>query len=176
MNEEEVWRVIPGTTGYEASTEGRIRNPRGRVLVANPHPLGYRIVGVIFKDRPGCRSYTVHRLVALAFHGPRPIGEDGRPLDIGHRDHDKTNNRPDNIRYLTRSENIRESVAAGRWRTKSTSCLWHRMAVGETFDFTDRPMLTKTVRSECRRRSRKYQREFELTLTPEGRRIVRRVA
>jgi hypothetical protein len=49
-------------------------------------------------------DHYVHRLVALAWHGPPPAsaGPDPRVL---HTDHDPTNNRPENLTWGTRHEN-----------------------------------------------------------------------
>lgn len=47
-------------------------------------------------------SATVHRAVAAAFLGPCPDG-----IQIDHKDGDKTNNRPENLEYVSCAENIR---------------------------------------------------------------------
>lgn len=121
----EIWKPIPGST-YEASSLGRIRSPRGHVLKPADHPLGYHIVTVHYEGRLICK--TVHSLVALAFHGPRPEG-----LDIAHFDHDKHNNRPENLRYATRRENMQDSVRAGV-RFNPRSYPFRSLEIGETFE------------------------------------------
>ena len=47
-------------------------------------------------------SHVVHRIVAAAFHGPAPSA--GHVVD--HIDTNRLNNRPDNLRWVTRLENI----------------------------------------------------------------------
>ncbi|MDG4901411.1 MULTISPECIES: HNH endonuclease [unclassified Mesorhizobium] len=47
-------------------------------------------------------GHVVHRIVALAFHGPAPSA--GHVVD--HIDTNRLNNRPDNLRWVTRLENI----------------------------------------------------------------------
>ena len=113
----EQWRPVVGQEGaYEVSSEGRVRSlPRivktkrgalrpypGRMLKPVLQPNGYYTVGIKRKLR------TVHSLVAESFIGPRPEGlevchNNGRPLD----------NRAENLRYGTTSENQIDAVLHG---------------------------------------------------------------
>lgn len=54
-------------------------------------------------------NWHVHVLVARAFHGPKPIG-----MEVLHLNHDPADNRPQNLVYGTRSENMKMDYAAGR--------------------------------------------------------------
>lgn len=56
----------------------------------------------------GGKLRSVHALVAEAFIGPRPSG-----LEVNHKDGDKRNNRPENLEYVTRSENMRHCFRIG---------------------------------------------------------------
>lgn len=47
-------------------------------------------------------GHVVHRIVATAFHGPGPTSE----YVVDHIDTNRLNNRPDNLRWVTRLENI----------------------------------------------------------------------
>lgn len=60
----------------------------------NDTPKGYKQV------RINKRSYRVHRLIALAFH-PR-LDES---LEVDHINRNKADNRPENLRWVTHSEN-----------------------------------------------------------------------
>lgn len=123
----EIWKDIPGYEGkYQASNYGRIRSldrqlgtpgkrgfktMKGRVLRPGPTKSGhlYVVLG------HGAAGYPVHQLVALTFIGPRPEGK-----EVCHNDGDPTNNRADNLRYDTRTNNILDVFKAGkRWRKLS---------------------------------------------------------
>jgi hypothetical protein len=98
----------------EASSDGNIRTEgTGRVRKINGlNSRGYRTVGV------KGRVYQVHALVALAFHGPMPEG-----LEVRHLDDVKTNNRPENLLYGTRSENRLDAVRnGGDFQSSKTHC------------------------------------------------------
>lgn len=77
----ETWAPIPGFEGrWDASTEGRIRSiprprTRGGILKQSVNKRGYLSVGL------GRDSHEVHRLIALAFLGPRPVGMETRHVD-----------------------------------------------------------------------------------------------
>jgi len=113
----EEWRPIPGWAGlYEASTYGRIRrlnrDPKVRpfkILKLQRQWHGYQLVGMS-KDNVS-KTFAVHVIVAAAFIGPRPDG-----LEINHIDGDKTNNRPGNLEYVTRRENLAHADTRGLTR------------------------------------------------------------
>lgn len=124
---KEAWRRI-GALPYEASTEGRIRRiGTGRVLSQSLARGGYLKVTVTVGGKEITR--LVHGLVALAFHGARPLGN-----HVDHVDCDKANNRPSNLQYVTAAENSRRAaenglVAAGARHGRYTKP--HRTARGE---------------------------------------------
>lgn len=114
---QEIWKPIPSTGGrYEASNHGRIRATQkllfwGDTLHMTTPPrilkiqynriTGYGHVGLFGERGSKPRTATIHCLVAEAFHGPRP-----REHDINHKNGKKRDNRPENLDYVTRSENI----------------------------------------------------------------------
>jgi hypothetical protein len=89
---------------YEVSSTGRVR----RALVEERKPAcsaathGYELVTI------GGKNYTVHRLVAEAFLGPRPQGK-----VVNHKDGNKRNNNATNLEYVTHRENIRHAFKLG---------------------------------------------------------------
>lgn len=110
MTEE--WRPVVGFEGfYEVSSEGRVRSFRrganGRLLRPGISSNDYPTVAL---GRGNSR--TVHSLVAAAFIGPCPEGE-----EVRHHDNDRRNPRATNLRYGTRAQNIADAQAAGTWHT-----------------------------------------------------------
>ena len=105
----EAWRAVPGyESAYEASTHGRVRSIRrvvdpatgrrggGRVLKPTPNPKrgGYLYVSLCSGDSG--RNMSLHRVVCVTFHGPRPVGHVTR-----HLDGDPNHNCPSNLVYGT---------------------------------------------------------------------------
>lgn len=118
MNGIETWKPIPGYEGlYEVSDLGRVRSLDrvdrrgrfwlGRTLKPQLGTSGYLAVAL---SRHSClKTRAIHRLVLEAFIGPCPKGLIGLHLnDI------KTDNRLENLRWGTYSENNYDSVRNGR--------------------------------------------------------------
>jgi hypothetical protein len=100
----EEWRNVPGYgCAYIVSDLGRVRNINtGKLLFGDTDPKGYRRVNL------GGKHKRVSRLVCEAFHGHCPDG-----LECAHLDGNHTNNRAENLAWVTRSENTRHSIAHG---------------------------------------------------------------
>lgn len=138
-----IWQKIPGWEGiYEASETGMIRSvPRwifqgnqwGQqmrcwrklvVLRQSPNSRGYLTVGLSRNGRTNS-GQAVHRLIALTFLGPCPEG-----LQVCHNNGDQTDNRIENLRYDTPSENIRDALRHGTFRS-GTKHHKYRMDIDE---------------------------------------------
>jgi hypothetical protein len=116
----EEWKEITGFRGYEVSSLGHVRSWRvrrwrdkraktPRTLAITTSHKGYLRVMVQGNEGQG-HWLSVHRAVALAF-----IGEPPSPLhEVGHVNHDKRDNRPSNVAWVTRQENIAQRDEAGR--------------------------------------------------------------
>jgi hypothetical protein len=104
---EEQFKIIEGFEKYSVSNFGRIRRevPGPNAIVgviknAQVNPVtGYCHVKVSGSE--GKRSMSIHRLVAEAFL-ENPEGK----KEIDHIDKNKQNNRLDNLRWVTRRENM----------------------------------------------------------------------
>lgn len=91
----EAWLPIPGSR-YQVSNRGQVMNPGGRILKPFPGDRTGHLRVVIEG-----RNHFVHRLVALAFLGE---GEG----EVCHNDNDPTNNDVSNLRWGSRSSNVRD--------------------------------------------------------------------
>jgi hypothetical protein len=113
-NPEPSWRPIPSLDGiYEASDAGTIRRAvggpgtrAGRLLSRRRMPSGYLTCSPWVGNRGHPR--LVHRLVAEAFLGPCPEGQ-----EVNHRNGFKVDNRPVNLEYVTRSANLLHRASGG---------------------------------------------------------------
>jgi len=124
---EEIWKPIPGFEGlYDASSAGRIRSTPGkttsstrfekrvwksRVMKVKSQARGngintdYRVE--LWKDKQH-KTYLVARLVAMAFHGVPDIG-----MTVNHINGIPTDNRPENLEWVTSYENNRHAHRTG---------------------------------------------------------------
>lgn len=99
MTSCEIWLDVPGYAGlYMVSNLGRIRSQKRGVLKPFKNCNGY-LIATLTQNGEKVRT-GAHRLVALAFL-PNP---EGKP-QINHKDGDKENNRPENLEWVTCSEN-----------------------------------------------------------------------
>ncbi len=107
----EVWRPVVGHEGrYEVSNHGRVRGPRGSVLLPRRNTRGYAIVSL--STPQGTKTKPIHVLVMAAFVGPRPDG-----WHINHLDGWRMNARLDNLEYCSPEENARHMRALKRQRS-----------------------------------------------------------
>ena len=116
----QTWKAIPGYEGgYEVSDLGNVRSiPRlsggpyglrrmsGRVLVGRAQRSGHLAVSLSSEGR--VKEHRAHCLVLLAFVGPRPQGFCTR-----HLDGNPSNNRLENLRYGTVSQNQKDAYVHG---------------------------------------------------------------
>jgi hypothetical protein len=118
-NEATIWKSIPGYEGlYEAGSNGHIRSVdrvvidclglahtyKGRILAQDIKDDGYR--RVCLSKNGKCIAHSVHRLVALAFI-PNPENKE----TVNHINCDKEDNRPDNLEWATRGEQVNHAYA-----------------------------------------------------------------
>ena len=111
------WRAVPGYEGaYEASSDGRIRSLdridhagrrlRGVILKQVTRKDGYH--GIYLCKEGRLKTFTVHKVIAATFIGPRPDGH-----CVCHNDGSRANNAASNLRYDTQSGNLRDTVLHG---------------------------------------------------------------
>ena len=113
---DEIWKPVPSVDGVLASSWGRILLPTSEALMPKGGTRTYvpkPTIGSISRSKTGARhiyrnifnrklgNLKVHRLVCEAFHGPCPPG-----MEVLHLDENGLNNRPENLRWGTRKENL----------------------------------------------------------------------
>lgn len=124
----ETWKPVPSLPGIWASSIGRIwtepylaqstrdKQPTqlrpAKVISGELGIHGYRSIKL--KRDGKQKKHLVHRLVCEAFHGAPPF--DGATVD--HIDGCRTNNRVENLEWVSRSENSKRQNAAGRGAPK----------------------------------------------------------
>lgn len=115
---EPIWKDIPGFEGlYQVSDAGQVRRTKilGRYkpeqLSGTKVGAGYISVSLTIKKKSYTRS-LVHRLVMLAFVGKCPVG-----IEVNHKNGIKTDNRLENLEYVTHDENMQhaKSIPGRDW-------------------------------------------------------------
>ena len=115
----EEWRPVVGYEGlYEVSNLGRVQrldgfdtlgHPlRGRILAPVQHRNGYLFVSL---SKGTTKIYAIHRLVAETF-----LGKSEGKTEVNHINEIKTDNRAENLEWVTKSENHRSGTMPQRKR------------------------------------------------------------
>ena len=119
----EEWKPVVGFEGlYEVSNLGNVRSiqfhgkRRIKELSQFSDKLGYRRVKLRKWDDSIAGSFQVHRLVAMSFI-PNP---DNKP-QVDHIDTNPSNNRVDNLRWVTSMENQQNPITLERLKSNMTT-------------------------------------------------------
>jgi len=149
--EDEIWKKI-GINNYFVSNYGRIKNKKEiRKLTPNAH--GY------IKITINNKSYSVHRLVALAF-----IPNNENKEFVNHIDGNKTNNNLNNLEWATCLENNIHKINSGLSNTtkKVTQYDSNMNKLNEFISITDASkklnLSTATIVNSCNNKI-KYTRK-----------------
>jgi hypothetical protein len=108
------WRDIDGFPGYQVNAVGQVKSCARTVGKSRPRPTaelllklqdkrGY-IVAPLISGEGKRVNRLVHRLVASAFIGPIPEG-----MEVNHKNGVKSDNRVENLEYLSPGDNQRHS-------------------------------------------------------------------
>jgi hypothetical protein len=101
----EIWMPIPNLPPYFASNFGRIAKIRPNkedLIMWTRVQKGYERL-LLTTTCNARKDFLVHRLVAMAFHGLPPEGK----KEVNHIDGNKTNNIPENLEWISRSDNLK---------------------------------------------------------------------
>ena len=113
----EVWKDVVGYEGkYQVSNFGKVRSidridasgkkRKGRYLKSCKDKDGYLYVCL---SDGNVTTRKIHKLVAESFIGVCPTG-----YQVNHKDENKTNNRIENLEYVTAKQNINHGTAIKR--------------------------------------------------------------
>ena len=169
MGGEEIWLDVSGWgQHYQVSNRGGVRSRdrevvrthtrpfilRGRILKTQAHRQGYRMI-TLSADGVS-RSVKIHRLVAEAFI-PNP---ENHP-HVLHWDDDPTNNRVENLRWGTQSDNMFDRVRNGNHpAANKTSCKHgHDYTLENTYFIPGGGRSCRTCRREAVARYRRSEIE-----------------
>jgi HNH endonuclease/NUMOD4 motif len=155
----ERWLPIAGYENfYEVSDLGRVRSLRrktgsgwrgGRVLKGRPHPKSGHLQVQLSVANVAKHKY-VHVLVARAFIGECPPGQ-----EVRHLDGNPGNNAVENLTYGTRSENNLDAVRHGTHSNAAKT----RCKYGHEFTPQNTVRLSGGRRRNCRTCARRLARE-----------------
>jgi hypothetical protein len=103
---EEIWLEIGFAKKYSVSNYGRVKNNiTNTIFRPFDDKDGYERIK-IYNNQGKRKAYRVHDLVARCFVGDIPYG-----MEVDHRDLNRKNNRVDNLRIVTHSENMKNNRA-----------------------------------------------------------------
>ena len=108
--ENEEWKKVPNTIKtYYVSSLGRFKRDNGDIITCKPNISGYISVSIDNKN------IRMHRLVAMTFLDNLENKE-----QVNHKDGNKTNNRIDNLEWVTNRENQIHCVQSGLRKNQFT--------------------------------------------------------
>ncbi|WP_434612044.1 NUMOD4 motif-containing HNH endonuclease [Tabrizicola sp. M-4] len=127
----EVWKDVPGFEGaYSVSSLGKVRSLDRTVRYTDGRVAFFK--GVLFDPVRGAQGYLgvtlrrdgkshrrlIHQIVAAAFLGPKPDWADC----VNHKNGDKTDNRFENLEWVTLADNNRHARATGLLNQRGENC------------------------------------------------------
>ncbi len=143
-------RPVPDAMEHFATEDGRVLScARAGVLRERrptPNHGGYLTVFVARHGRMA--NHPVHRMVAEAFHGPKPSPDH----EVRHLDGNRTNNRPANLAWGTRRENIDDRERHGTTARGARNGAYTKPERVRRGDDNGRAVLTAAQVTEVRRR------------------------
>lgn len=111
----ELWKNIDIATNYEVSNLGNIRNIKsGQILNPGISGNGYKQVSLKMNDTGKFKKQYVHRLVAQYW-----LDNPENKREVNHKNLDRTDNRAENLEWLTSSENQKHKFENSDYKTSN---------------------------------------------------------
>lgn len=113
----EIWKKVTGFDDYQVSNYGRVKSLKQNTIIILKQSTtsnGYKFVNLSMNGI--VKHMRIHQLVAIAFLNHIPNGHD---TVIDHIDHNKKNNRVDNLQLISHRDNNNKDV----WRYKKSGLL-----------------------------------------------------
>lgn len=108
----EEWKYIKDYPNYMISNQGNVKSLKyGKEKKLNPTKDKYGYLRINLCKDGKYKMYSVHRLVANAFIS----NTDNKPC-IDHINTDKTDNRIENLRWVTNKENSNNPITIKKWK------------------------------------------------------------
>jgi len=124
---KKIWKKVENHSYYEISNYGEVKSlKRNKLLTPRVNDKGYLSVILYYDNGLQSKSYRIHRLVLSTF---QKVDYTSHPLECGHLDDNKNNNRLDNLTWLTRKENMNWNGLSSRIKrsTKPKGQEWVKM-------------------------------------------------
>lgn len=119
--ENETWKGIPNFSRYQASDFGRIRSLNYKnsgaikIIMPSAGKDGY-LQSMFLCDNGKYYTLKIHKLITLAFLGERNNG-----TEVNHINGSKSDNRIENLEYISHSDNCQHSFNIGLQKAKRGS-------------------------------------------------------
>lgn len=105
MNEE-IWKPFPRNPIYLISTYGRVIGVKGRILKFTTNIEGYQVITLDINNQS--KRFRIHRAVLETFVGPCPPKH-----QCAHLNGNRSDNRLENLKWVTAKENSEHQVMHG---------------------------------------------------------------
>lgn len=144
MKNTEIWKDVFYYDNYEVSNLGRIRNKKtNRILKTVTSNTGYTMACLCKNGKR--KSLSVHRIVMQTF---KPV-QNMDDLQVNHIDWDKTNNKLENLEWVTPQENMLHGAGPSELRVlESMLCNAIRKSIHDWYDRLLTAKCTKSMFTE----------------------------
>lgn len=110
----EIWKDVPGWDGmFQVSNFGHVRRMSGKTHSRRTHSYPREVTPRVTENGYSTirldEHWTAHALVATVFIGPKPSSN----MVCNHKNGVKSDNRPENLEWITYKENSQHAVEMG---------------------------------------------------------------